>query len=157
MMQEDGWDRMVWDDRVISEWFERRFGLGQGGELGMQQVWKLLETSETRATLWKYLVILLEGGLVSSNHASMVEGYINTDRSDRNTVHEPQGHNTAPHPHDKPVLTIIPPQTYPLRPISHWGHARPEIYDISSTDKSAWRRIVEQTEPSVVLLIDVDM
>jgi hypothetical protein len=64
MVTDDGWDRTIWDDRAISDWFERSFRKGRGDHVALRQVWKLLETSEMRAMIFKYLIILLEGGMV---------------------------------------------------------------------------------------------
>lgn len=57
------------------------------------------------------------------------------------------------------VLRALSTQTYPLRPIDEWGKIKPEIYDISSTDgpREDWVKVVETTEPSVVVAIDVDV
>jgi hypothetical protein len=57
------------------------------------------------------------------------------------------------------VLRALSTQTYPLRPIDEWGKTKPTIYDISSTDgpKADWLEVVEHTEPSVVVAIDVDV
>lgn len=65
LVEDEGWNRMIWDDRAISEWFERLFEKGRGDDPGVRQVWELLETSETRAKSFKYLIVLLEGALVS--------------------------------------------------------------------------------------------
>ncbi|KAG7531417.1 hypothetical protein FFLO_04338 [Filobasidium floriforme] len=86
-------------------------------ERGVMWAWEYMKRGVMRADFFRYLVVLLEGGVP------------------------------------------FPTQTYPLRPIDEWGKIKPEIYDISSTDgpREDWVKVVETTEPSVVVAIDVDV
>lgn len=86
-------------------------------ERGVMWAWEYMKRGVMRADYFRYLVVLLEGGV-----------YSDVD-------------------------------TYPLRPIDEWGKTKPEIYDISSTDGPVekWKSVVEASEPSVVIAVDVDV